>query len=206
MSDGSPPRLLGPGQTMLFGSKSNGMFLATTGTGGSLDIPLDGTTATINWSVPRNTFNGGFPWWENCNGGVNTTSNGSAFGPDATVSGGLNGESTRGIGQQNTCWFSFGLTPNSGGGSGGGSCTQGNKGKLASGQALTWPTKCPGGVNCSGGYTVATSADGSTTLAINRRTSGANPSGESSSLIVQTALGQMQGKTPWSRSCRRTEI
>lgn len=59
MPDGSPPRILGPGQTMLWGTKSNGGFLATTGTGGSLSIPS--ANATITWSVPWSFFNGGFP-------------------------------------------------------------------------------------------------------------------------------------------------
>jgi hypothetical protein len=59
MPDGIPPRILCPGQTMVFGTKSDGGFLATSGTGGSLSIPLPTSeTANMSRSVPWSYFNG----------------------------------------------------------------------------------------------------------------------------------------------------
>lgn len=59
MPDGSPPPKLPCWQTAVFGTKSDGGFLATSGAGGSLSIPLQGDqTASISWSVPWSYYNG----------------------------------------------------------------------------------------------------------------------------------------------------
>jgi hypothetical protein len=55
--NGMPVVPLGAGQTMLWGSASNGGF-DPSGTGGSLSIPVGSATINLSWSVPWSYFNG----------------------------------------------------------------------------------------------------------------------------------------------------
>jgi len=151
MPDGTPPRFLAPGQTMLWGTKSNGGTFATSGTGGSLTIPLASQNATMSWSVPWSYFNG-----------VGGSASGSASAQDtggfapttpfemAWQSGGCG---------DNTCNFEFQI-------SGGPPPSPGiPAGQLGSGQCMSMPTGSVDGQSASG-ITVLRSPDGSTTLEI----------------------------------------
>jgi hypothetical protein len=120
MPDGTPPRCLGPGQVMFFGTKSNGGFGATTGTGGTLAIQQanpSGTApnaATISWSAPWGYFNG---LWDSCAGsGPLPPPFGPGAGPNITVTGGAVGGEIGGSNgaTHNACSFVFVLneTPN----------------------------------------------------------------------------------------------
>jgi hypothetical protein len=97
-----PAGVLGPGQTTVFGTMSNGGFLATTGTGGQLDISA--AQQTLNWSAPWGNFNGLF---DTCYGKVSndSPSSGSTFTtpPSVIISGGY---SSFGYGP-NACVFAF---------------------------------------------------------------------------------------------------
>ena len=88
--DGSPVKMLAGGQTMAWGSASNGGILPN-GTGGKITLtsPL-GTTTTIEWSVPWCYFNG-------CGGDASVHITG-----DNGVT--VNSESCN---QNNTCLFTF---------------------------------------------------------------------------------------------------
>jgi hypothetical protein len=97
LPNGSAPAMIMPGQTIVFGTKSNGGLLATTGTGGSATIPEE--NFSINWSVPWAAFNG--VGWTGCNGAPNKVS-GSVFVTLGGVSGGF--ASSDGSG---TCVFTF---------------------------------------------------------------------------------------------------
>jgi hypothetical protein len=111
MPDGSPPSVLGPGQTMLFASQSSGGV--ATGTGGSISIPQANQTTVITWSVPWAVFN----WGIGANCGSNISINpiscqGSATfcvttgqpNPTISVEGGFASQGN------NVCVFRFGLT------------------------------------------------------------------------------------------------
>lgn len=142
---GSPPRVLGPGQRMIFGSHSRNDFFSTNGTGGSVTIPLGGgVTATLNWSVPWLRFNGNPPGTF-CNGWVSINAGSSTFSPPITASGGDLAEG------DNTCVFQFGLTKN--GSEGSGSVTSP---LMNQGQSLSWNTS----------QNSVSSSDGSTTLTL----------------------------------------
>jgi hypothetical protein len=99
---GLPATMLGPGATTVFGTMSNGGFLATTGTGGKLIVPA--ANQTISWSAPWGVFNGLFDY---C--GHDITANGSSGGstftgsPTVTISGGFVSYGYN----PNTCLFSF---------------------------------------------------------------------------------------------------
>jgi hypothetical protein len=157
MPDGTPPRILAPGQTMLWGTKSDGGFLSTSGTGGSLSIPLpEDQEAAMQWSVPWSYFNGGFPP-QNPNGSA-SVSDGSGFPPAQpfTISGGALACGPDG---NNTCLFAFVLA-------GGPSAAAATVGELVGGQSISMPASCPSGVTCNSATHSLTSPDGSTTLAI----------------------------------------
>lgn len=98
MPDGTPPRMLGPGQTMMWGTKSNGGFLATTGTGGSLKI--EEADQSIAWSAPWSYFNalGGA-----CDGEVSSL---GGFGSNLKITGGAISGSGGG-GMYHACVFEF---------------------------------------------------------------------------------------------------
>jgi len=174
MPDGSPPTVLPAGQTMLFGSQSNGGFLATTGTGGWLSIPA--ASDTITWSVPWAAFNGTL---DQCSGGVWTTAcfmspiacvNGgaSSFPSNMIVSGGVYAAG------DNTCWFAYVVNPTSPAGY----SSTASRNTLSSGQSISWPTSCPiSASSCRGGNNNVTSTDGSMTLSIVRSASGLAASG-----------------------------
>ncbi|MDP8999952.1 MAG: hypothetical protein M3O46_07565, partial [Myxococcota bacterium] len=98
---GHPPGVIGPGQTIAFESQSNGGFLATTGTGGSVAVPGAGD---LWWSAPWGYFHG-FPG-EFCNGG--TTADGSNGGSALDIAGGFNGS---GVGAF-SCTFSYHILSN----------------------------------------------------------------------------------------------
>jgi hypothetical protein len=104
MPDGSPPGTVGSGAAMLWGSVSNGKFLATTGTGGSAFINEANTT--ITWSVPWTAENLGPPL-PGCSSSVTPNTNGSTFS-SVTVTGGFSGNSwgTASPGN-NSCEFDF---------------------------------------------------------------------------------------------------
>jgi hypothetical protein len=108
-NSGAPPNCLGPQQTAFWGTKSNGGFLATTGTGGSLAIPA--ANAAITWSAPWSYFNG---VGGGCDGEVVSTG-GSAFGSNITVTGGAVGAdlSNEYPGAYDRCVFVFTLNQSS---------------------------------------------------------------------------------------------
>jgi hypothetical protein len=97
------PAALGPGATIVFGTMSNGGFLATTGTGGQLDIPS--AAQTIHWSAPWGYFNGNIAF---CSSSITPDSppSGSTFvTPPVNVVAGP-GYVSAGYGP-NTCVFAF---------------------------------------------------------------------------------------------------
>ena len=152
MPDGSPPRMLGAHQTMMWGSKSNGGFGSTTGTGGALTFPLPGDqTASLSWSVPWSYFNG-------FGGGAGSSANVSSgpFGAPTNPYELSGGALSCGPDGANTCLFAFTLTGGDPGESYG-------PGTMPEGQCISMPTSCPAG-NCASGLHSLTSADGSTTL------------------------------------------
>lgn len=153
MPDGTPPRVLAPGQTMLWGTKSNGGLLSTSGTGGQLSIPLpdENQTAYMNWSNP-------WSYWNGFGGGASGnqwTTNGTGFqGPNPyTITGGADS-----CGGDNTCLYSFALQ-------GGPPAPAYTPGVLNSGQVMSMPTQCPSYVACKAAVTELTSSGGSTTFA-----------------------------------------
>jgi hypothetical protein len=154
MPDGTPPRILAPGQTMLWGTKSNG-GLNPSGTGGSLDLPLalEQQIITLSWSVPWTYINGGL-------GSPGTdvqkkVTNGSGFpGPSPFDANG----SVTSCGS-NGCIFAFQLIDGPAPG------TMGANG-LPVGDCLAMATSCPSGMSCTSGKTALVSPDGSTTLKI----------------------------------------
>jgi hypothetical protein len=191
MPDGSPPQVLAPNQTMLWGSKSNGGFGAMTGTGGTLQIPIAGQT--LSWSSPWAFFNGN-PIGSNCNGKPGAV-NKNTFSPSAFLSccapdsNNLaapdpychkNGEGNCAVSSgANTCVFAYYLYLKPGMTAPPGSANCNNlttQGKMLSGQGMSWPTSCPA-ARCPGGNSVVRSPDGSTTLSIQRTASGLAPSG-----------------------------
>ena len=103
--DGSPPNLLGPGQSICVQSESNSGWWPS-GTGGNITIPSAGS---LSWSVPYGASLGIADPGDNCN--ANTSQEpGSSF-PKATVSGGWDGTVGRlGLFQGGECPFAFGLT------------------------------------------------------------------------------------------------
>ncbi len=92
-ASGAPAGVLGPGQSMVINTQSNGGILPQ-GTGGSVTIPQVGT---FKWSVPWGWAHG---TGQVCSSNVSTASGFTA----ATLSGGLAGAG------QDGCVFSFGLT------------------------------------------------------------------------------------------------
>jgi hypothetical protein len=105
---GGLSNLIQPGQVMVFGSASNGGFLSTSGTGGSVSITVGNQLVTFTWSVPWLQFNGdpppGFPCSSNATNGFVDP---NWPGGNIKGSGGLASQSGDG---PNTCLFSFGLT------------------------------------------------------------------------------------------------
>lgn len=99
---GLPAAILGPGQTTVFGTMSNGGFLAPSGTGGHLDVPQAGKTVT--WQAPWGNFNGLF---DTCSSTITNDPppSGSTFTdpPSVTITGGY---VSFGYGP-NTCVFDF---------------------------------------------------------------------------------------------------
>jgi hypothetical protein len=91
-----PPTSIAPGQTLSFGSASNGGV--ATGTGGTLPIALDTGPASITWSVPWGVFNGG---WQDPSG---STDNSKDSGSSYWVSGGPSSCGGQGV---DTCLFSY---------------------------------------------------------------------------------------------------
>jgi hypothetical protein len=107
MPDGTPPRILMPGQTMLWGTKSNGGFGATTGTGGYLVINLpEDQTFAMSWSVPWCVFNGSFCLTEASAQDNVSEPSGFTAGDPNTSSGTVVGCSGDG---DNTCVFEFAI-------------------------------------------------------------------------------------------------
>jgi hypothetical protein len=188
MPDGSPPAQLAPGDTMYFGTKSNGKTGATSGNGGTLTIPLgtgaDIPTATLQWSNP----------WELPGVG------GCGFNQSASVavpSGGFPSPTpftaTGAITQytDSSCSIAF-FAFTVGGGAPGPTMTQG---ELVAGQSMSPPTSCPSGVTCSSGIHSLTSADGSTTLWFDTAYFGSGPSSWGGNLKLTGPNGTWSG--PW---------
>jgi hypothetical protein len=96
--DPAPPVSVDKGQTISWGSASDGGFLSTSGTGGTIYIPLDTWIASVEWSVPWSYFNG--------LGGAATGTTGGTPTPNSvyTVEGGAEGCSGDG---PNTCVFAY---------------------------------------------------------------------------------------------------
>ncbi len=94
--------VLGPGQTVVWGSVRNNGFLGTNGTGGSVWFSLGGgETGTVTWSSPWSFFNGlgGY-----CGGGASTSAGPSSFSSAITVVGGATSSGA------DTCVYTYGLT------------------------------------------------------------------------------------------------
>ncbi len=179
MADGTPARFLAPGQTMLWGTKSNGGTGATSGTGGSLTIPLASQNATMSWSVPWSYFNGLGGDASSSQGAPQT---GSFPSPTPfTMAGGGLGCSGDG---DNTCEFAFTL-------GGGPAPTPGAPpNTLGSGMCLSMPTGSTSGQSATG-TTLITSTDGSTTLSIIPNTFG-TPSQSGGVLMLSGPNGTWQ--------------
>jgi len=161
MPDGTPPRMLMPGQTMLWGTKSNGGLFATSGTGGSLSIPLpEDQTGHINWSVPWSFFNGGFPP-QGAYGNANVSTSGG-FKPPYPYTVPANGTTFSGCSGNgpNTCIFGFVIN-------GGQGVPAPTPGALVADQSISEPSTCPSNTTCHPAIHSLTSPDGSTTLDIN---------------------------------------
>jgi hypothetical protein len=152
--DGTPPRELMPGQTMLWGTKSDGGFAATSGTGGSLtfELPAEDQTATVNWSVPWSYFNG-LPGGANASVSIPQP---SGFAPSEPYMKGGSFSGCSGAGQPNTCVFGLSIK-------GGPDGPAFRPGVLRAGQSISVPTTCPAS-SCESALHSLTSADGSTTL------------------------------------------
>jgi hypothetical protein len=100
--DGSPPSVLGPGQSICVQSESNGGSFPS-GTGGNINIPDAGS---FSWSVPFLDTSYFVP--ADCSSNVSPIQ-GSAFA-GSTLSGGYEGTlSGGGVLQSKGCPFSFGL-------------------------------------------------------------------------------------------------
>jgi hypothetical protein len=104
---GAPPGMVGPGAAMFWGSQSNGGFLATTGTGGSVFIPA--ANQTITWSVPWTAENLGPPF-DGCNASV-TGNGGSIFASDVVNFIGVGNAWGTATPDDKTCEFTFTVTP-----------------------------------------------------------------------------------------------
>src|ERR1700722_13320286 len=178
MPDGTPPRILGPGQTMLFGTKSNGKFLATTGTGGSLEI----AGSKITWSAPWAFFNGAFPA-DVCNSKISPESAGSVFSSGMMIIGGPSNSGN------NTCNFSFGIVAKSMARK----PLVGSRQAMSQDESISWPTSCPNHMTCidrSSSLYFLESPDRSVRLAIVRDiTAGRSPAG--GRLVLRTANGSV---------------
>jgi hypothetical protein len=154
MPDGTPPRILAPGQTMLFGTKSDGGFGAMSGTGGSLSIPFsDGETASMSWSVPWSYFNG---LGGSAAGSAGMSEPGFPAPQPFTINGGCIGCSPPGYPQ--ACSFVFTLA----GGPPGGLAPPPNQ--LPPGVCISLPTSGAPGSSSSPGIHSLASPDGLTTL------------------------------------------
>jgi hypothetical protein len=155
MPDGTPPRMLAPGQTMLWGTKSTG-FMG--GTGGSLSIPLPGETLSMSWSVPWSYYNGlgGYA------SGTPSENDGGGFPPPQPfhIQGGAQSCGPGGTAfGYNTCVFDFAIT-------GGPPKGTPGAGTMTGGQCMAMPTQCPAGVQCNIATQSLVSQDGSTRLSI----------------------------------------